>query len=237
MKQRMRVFAGPNGSGKTTLVSQFVEQRNKLINPNRHVNPDNLNLIDVLDFDNFGLKVDEEDFRDFVLKHHFYKELDIDIKVVGNCFNITKKSSYMGAMLSDYLRHSLIKTEEKLFSFETVLSHQSKIDFLRDAKKDGWAVYLYFVSTNDPKINCDRVAERVLRGEHVVPYDKIHERYTKTHNNLYPALKHCRRAYIFDNSLKKMQLIAVKNPDDSLEFPSEGPIPGWLNECLLSKIK
>ncbi|MCD4820967.1 MAG: hypothetical protein K8R11_02575 [Methanococcoides sp.] len=238
MKQRMRVFAGPNGSGKTAIVSEFIEKRDELIDPTRHINPDELNLLDVLNFDNFGVKVDEGDFRDFVLKYHFYEKLGItiqDLKIKDNCFYITKKSSYMGAMLSDYLRQCLIKTNERLFSFETVLSHPSKIDFLKDAKELDWDVYLYFVSTNDPEINCVRVAQRVQMGGHDVPREKIYDRYTKANNNLFEALKHCRRAYIFDNS-EEMELIAKKNPDGSLDLLVDYLTSGWFNECVLSKL-
>ncbi|MDG6244570.1 MAG: hypothetical protein QCH31_09330 [Methanolobus sp.] len=53
--------------------NQLIREGNKLINPNLHLNPDDLNSGDMLDFDNFGLKVDENDFRDFVLNHHFFK--------------------------------------------------------------------------------------------------------------------------------------------------------------------
>ncbi|KXS44151.1 hypothetical protein HWN40_04015 [Methanolobus zinderi] len=239
MIQRMRVFAGPNGSGKTSLVDQFIEEKDRLIDPAFHINPDELNSIDVLDFDKFGLTVDEDEFRDFIFQSPFYRNCGIDvqdIKIEDNRFNIVNSNSYMGAMLADYLRHSLIRTKERLFSFETVFSHPSKIDFLKMAEEHGWAVYLYFVSTQDPEINCERVAERVLRGKHDVPQDKIRERYTKAHDNLYPALKHCRRAYIFDNSIK-MQLIAEKKPDGSLVLSKECPVPAWFNDCVLSRIE
>jgi predicted ABC-type ATPase len=162
--KRMRVFAGPNGSGKTTLVNQFIKERRKLINPNRHINPDYLNSIDVLDFNSFGLKV----------------------------------------------------------------------DFIKSAKDKGWQVYLYFVSTSDPYINCGRVEERVLKGEHDVPHDKIKDRYIRSLENLFPALQHCRRAYIFDNSVQ-MELIAEKKPDNSLVLIHDS-IPAWLDEYVLSKI-
>jgi septin family protein len=82
MKQRMRVFAGPNGSGKTALVNQLIREGNKLINPNTHINPDDLNLINVLDFDKFGLKVDENDFRNFGLNHHFTRHSTLISKIL-----------------------------------------------------------------------------------------------------------------------------------------------------------
>lgn len=235
--KRMRVFAGPNGSGKTTLVSRFIEDN--LINPNRHINPDDLNSIDVLCFDNFGLKIDENDFRSFISQSPFFPNCNIDInyfKIEDNCFNIINKSPYMGSMLADFLRHSFMKSDEALFSYETVLAHESRVDFLETAKNNEWLVYLYFVSTIDPDINCDRVEERVSRGEHDVPHDKIRSRYPQSHENLFSALQHCRRAYIFDNS-EQMQLIAEKKPDNSLILSNEDSIPTWLDECVLSKIE
>lgn len=239
MMQRLRVFAGPNGSGKTTLVSQFINEKTKLIDPAFHINPDELNLIDVLDFGKFGLTVDEDEFKNFVYNSPFYGNCGIDIqdvKIEDNCFNTVNGNSYLGAMLADYIRYSLLRTKEKLFSFETVLSHPSKIEFLKSAEKHGWDVYLYFVSTKDPQINCNRVAERVLMGKHDVPNDRIIDRYVKAHNNLYPALKHCRRAYIFDNSIE-MQLIAEKKPDGSLILSEDCHIPAWLNDSVLSKLE
>ncbi|AKB80927.1 hypothetical protein MSBR3_0349 [Methanosarcina barkeri 3] len=238
--KRMRVFAGPNGSGKTTLVNQFIKERSKLINPNRHINPDDLNLINVLNFNDFGLKVDENNFQDFISQSPFYNKCNIDtknIKINDNCFNITNRSSYMGAMLADYLRHCYINSKETLFSYETVLSHSSKVDFLKNAKNCEWQVYLYFVSTVDSYINYGRVEERVLNGGHDVPTDKIQDRYIRSHENLFTALQHCRRAYIFDNSTQQMQLIAEKKPDNSLTLSNENSIPAWLDECVLSKIK
>lgn len=237
--KRMRVFAGPNGSGKTTLVSQFIKERSKLINPNRHINPDDLNSIDVLDFDNFELKVDAKDFREFIFHSPFFDHSSIDIKdikIEDNCFNVVNKDSYTGAMLADFLRHCFIKSDEILFSYETVLSHPSKVDFLESAKNNGWLVYLYFISTADSHINCDRVKERALGGKHDVPLEKIQSRYPRSLDNLFAALPHCRRAYIFDNS-SEMRLIAEKKPDNSLILSNEDPIPIWLYECVLSKIK
>jgi predicted ABC-type ATPase len=238
--KRMRVFAGPNGSGKTTLVNQFIKEKSKLINPGHHINPDDLNLVNVLNFNDFGLKVDENDFRDFISQSPFYDKCDIDIKEIkvnDNRFYITNRNSYMGAMLADYLRHCYLYSKETLFSFETVLSHSSKVDFLKNAKNCGWQVYLYFVSTADSYINYSRVEERVLNGGHDVPPNKIRDRYIRSHENLFVALQHCRRAYIFDNSTQQMQLIAEKKPDNSLTLLSEDSIPAWLDEFVLSKIK
>ena len=241
--KRMRVFAGPNGSGKSTMVNQVIENgreqfERELINPNRHINPDDLNSIDMLDFSKFGLTVDENDFLNFMSHSSLYKRSNInigDITINNNCLNMPNRNSYFGSMLADYLRNCYINSEEKLFSFETVFSYRPKLDILKSAKDGGWQVYLYFVSTADSCINCDRVKDRVLKGGHDVPRDKIESRYPLSLKNLFPALEYCRRAYIFDNSIQ-MKLIAEKKPDNSLIL-HENSIPAWFDEYVLSEIK
>lgn len=237
----MRVFAGPNGSGKTTMVNDVVIKGRMmygcdLIDPNRHINPDEINSCKVLDFNKYGLKVDETDFQDFMLQSSFYENCNINIKDISinnNCFDIPKNNSYIGSMLSDYLRECYFKANERLFSFETVFSHSSKVDFLKRANEGGWQVYLYFVNTMDPLINCDRVNDRVLKGGHSVPEEKIIERYTRSLEYLYSALQYCRRAYIFDNTTQ-IELIAEIDPNGRLTF-NGNVIPEWLNEYVLSK--
>lgn len=239
--KRLRVFAGPNGSGKTTMVKEVIAQgREKygrdLIDPNRHINPDVLNSIDIIDFDEYGLTVDESNFRDYLLQSPFYKDCNFNIKdiiLINNCFVMPTKSSYIGSMLADYLRDCYVKSEERLFSFETVFSHSSKVDFLETANAAGWQVYLYFVTTLDPCINCDRVDDRVLKGGHDVPHEKIIDRYKRALDNLYPALKHCKKAYLFDNS-KEMNLVAKKYEDGTLKLCGNFK-PLWFYEHVASK--
>lgn len=92
MKKRMRVFAGSNGSGKSTLVDQFVNEKSSLINLDRHINPDSIDLNNVLDFGKFGLLVDEDDFREFITHSSLYEKSNIDIediRITNNCFNLT----------------------------------------------------------------------------------------------------------------------------------------------------
>lgn len=91
--KRMRVFAGPNGSGKSTLLYQvnktvLIEHGFEIINPSRHINPDDLNLIDVVDFSKFGVTVDENDFKEYVRQSPHYERSNIDIENVvikNNC--------------------------------------------------------------------------------------------------------------------------------------------------------
>jgi predicted ABC-type ATPase len=234
----MVVFAGPNGSGKSTLVNKYIKKRDKRIDVERHINPDDINLLNILDFNKFGLIIDENDFRNFITTSIFFKDCNLEIKDIcinNNSLIITKRSSYLSAILAEYLRHCYISSNEPLFSYETVFSHPSRVSFLEKAKNCGWQVFLHFICTEDPDINYDRVKERVLKGEHDVPHDKIEERYKRSLDLLFPALQYCHQVYFFDNSEQDARLVAKKNSDDTYTI-FKGAIPWWFIEHVLSKI-
>lgn len=71
---------------------------------------------------------------------------------------------------------------------------------MRDASKAGFKVYLYFIATEDPAINIDRVDIRVKQGGHAVPADRITERYYRSLDLLPEAIDLAYHAFIFDNS-------------------------------------
>ena len=85
-------------------------------------------------------------------------------------------------------------------AFETVFSTQEKLDFVRRAKDAGYFVRLFFVCTNDPSINAQRVALRVMEGGHDVPISKIISRYYRSIAKCVEALDLVDRCYFYDNS-------------------------------------
>ena len=86
------------------------------------------------------------------------------------------------------------------FSFETVMSHPSKVDFMIRADDAGYDVTMFFVCTSDPEINVGRVENRVRRGGHDVPHDRIVARYWRTLGLLPHAALVAGRIVLFDNS-------------------------------------
>ena len=86
------------------------------------------------------------------------------------------------------------------FSFETVMSHESKIDFMRRACIAGFRTTLYFVATGDPLLNVDRVKIRVALDGHDVPHDRILARYHRTLALLPSAILTADETFVFDNS-------------------------------------
>lgn len=125
------------------------------------------------------------------------------------------------------------------FSFETVFSHPSKIEFIHSAKNAGYKVYLYFISTVDPMVNLERVKTRVKKGGHGVPEQKIIERYSRTMNNLFEAFLSADRTFFFDNSMESegtsFDFFAEKK-NDRVYF-AKPDFPKWFNDYLLEKLQ
>ncbi|MBW1746301.1 MAG: hypothetical protein JRJ25_08355 [Deltaproteobacteria bacterium] len=75
-----------------------------------------------------------------------------------------------------------------------------KLEFVQPAKEAGFFIRLFFVCTNDPSINAQRVALRVMEGGHDVPILKIISRYYRSIAKCIEALALVDRAYFYDNS-------------------------------------
>ena len=87
------------------------------------------------------------------------------------------------------------------FSFETVMFHPSKIEFMLQARKAGFLVTLYFIGVESVQTCLLRVAQRVALGGHDVPARKIQRRYVAALAALPEAIRASHRALVFDNSV------------------------------------
>lgn len=123
-----------------------------------------------------------------------------EIKKREQCDDLT------AAQIATALREKFI-SERKSFTFETVLSSERNILLLRNARNAGYKIFLVFVLTNDVNINISRVKERVRKGGHDVPVDKIISRYNKSIENLSKLVKLVDKAMIIDNSSENPELI------------------------------
>ncbi len=209
---RLRVFAGPNGSGKTTVLKfiRDLEIDGNKIDLGYYVNADDIAeelTTEGISFKKYNLKTTPKEFIDYTLASGligkgFKKPQFIrSFKLRSNHLSLLDKSSkeYLAQVIADFLRKKLL-IEKKKFSFETVFSHSSKLDILREAADAGYKVYLYFVSTESPKINVFRVKARKMQGGHNVPANKIRSRYKRSMNLMYDASLIADQSYFFDNS-------------------------------------
>lgn len=142
-------------------------------------------------------------FKNSTFSQHLdLKEVDSRLCVKDNNLSWNgpdQNITYICAALADYLRNAMLQSNSS-FSCETVFSHESKLEFMIDAKSQRYKIYLYFISTEQPLINIDRIQNRVEQGGHFVPEDKIKSRYYRTMENLLPAIRLADKAYLFDNS-------------------------------------
>ena len=242
--KRLRIFAGPNGSGKSTIykvVGEVVECRHFV---NADLIEADLRKDGRLSFNDYivDMKGREGDFKSaFAASGLFDKTpngeaLLESIKITSqNSLVISRPElvdSYFAAFVAEYLRFNMLNLVES-FTVETVMSNRGKLEYIRTARKMGYRIYLYFVSTKDVNINIGRVGQRIELGGHGVPEDKIRLRYTRSLENLYEALLLSDRAYIFDNSDVVWRLLGEWD-GRNLEI-REQSVPEWFVTYLADK--
>lgn len=86
------------------------------------------------------------------------------------------------------------------FVRETVFSHPSKLDEIRQAKAAGFQVALYHVGLDSENLNVKRVGLRVKKGGHDVPENKIRERRERGKDLIAEAARLSDHAFVYDNS-------------------------------------
>lgn len=241
-ESRLRVFAGPNGSGKSTLFDSFSKKYNAGIFLNADLLESELETKGFVDLSEFNLNLTQLDLDQFLkteraqslIKKSVEDNHKINILLKENIIvDIDRDThSYEGALISSFIRHHLQKNKIS-FSFETVMSHPSKIEEVKEAKQKGYKTYLYFICIDDPEVNESRVENRVKKGGHNVSADKISSRYYNTLSNLIQIIENVDKCYFFDNSSEDYKLIAnLKSNQLSIEVePSE--LPNWFIEYVL----
>lgn len=240
---RIRMFAGPNGSGKSTIKS-IVENK---IGPELlgiYINADDIEREIVryghLDVSDYGVETIAEEVLDFFRSSAFLAEKGLSDATArlefadGKLFfEAVEVNSYFASVAVDFLRQKLLEAGVS-FTFETVMSHRSKVDFLKLAQEKGFRTYLYYVATEDPEINVSRVETRVSEGGHNVSREKIIERYRRSLDLLADAVQYANRAYIFDNSSAEKVWVAEVTDNDILELKDDA-MPNWFKASLWDK--
>jgi predicted ABC-type ATPase len=173
---RLRVFAGPNGSGKSTVID-FI--RNYKVNDKNvefgyYINADDiaksLKTKKGYSFDHYDFEAASEEFNQIVSESGLLNT-EFTLSNLTQTYTLTDNSIHcllshqverLAQIVADYLRKKLLK-DRKRFSFETVFSHSSKLDIMRDAVDAGYKVYLYFVCTESAEINKFRVEARTKK--------------------------------------------------------------------------
>jgi predicted ABC-type ATPase len=239
---RLRVLAGPNGSGKSTIKGELKPEWIGVF-----VNADEIErglheTGGTLDLKGLGLTGKPQQVLSRVEAHlrrsTFAHNLGLHALLGNMSIDTSLKlrvpapyNSYLASVLADAVRRELLD-EKRTFTFETVMSSRDKVDFMKEARNCGYRVYLYFVATDDPAINVDRVRRRVKQGGHPVPAKKVRERYARSIGLMTEACGVAHRAYVFDNSGSKHKLLAQIVDGKQMEIEA-ATLPRWFIETEL----
>jgi predicted ABC-type ATPase len=247
---RLRVFAGPNGSGKSTVI-KFV--RNYLVDGKPidfgiYINADDIarqlreNSFSFLDYE---ITTTNDEFIEIALAsgligNGFSKSKFLaSFSFSGDYLKLTDNDAdeVLAQIIADFSRKKLLK-EHKKFSFETVFSHPSKLDIMQEAVRNGYKVYLYFVSTKSPEINKFRVLARKAKGGH----DKIESRYYRSLELLFDASQIAYQAFYWDNSIdgdEATMFAHFKKNDGKKKWDKINTknVPDWFRKYYSGKVK
>ena len=113
------------------------------------------------------------------------------------------------------------------FVTETVFSHSSKNQLVRDAKAHGFKVALYHVDIRDADLSVSRVANRVAEGGHDVPPDKARARYHRNKPLIREAMREADQGFVFDNSVYGRPPRLLMRFRGGRVVEAAPDIPGW----------
>jgi predicted ABC-type ATPase len=239
--KRLRMIAGPNGSGKSSIIRNLARERSTdgVFHLNHYLNADDIERALVsTGFDLAAIDVDLS--LDRLLQalhtgariredHPFFASARME----GTLLLAPQGNGYLAASIADILREEMAARGAS-FSFETVMSHRSKVEFFARARTAGYKTYLYFVCTNSAELNVARVRSRVASGGHSVPEHKIRERYHRCLDLAPEVIKHSYRAYVFDNSGPEPVWLAEFDQYGRYELKIEPErIPDWFEARIL----
>jgi len=136
--------------------------------------------------------------------------------------------AYEAAELAAHVRAALVREKES-FIFETVFSDPAgeKLTFLSDAAAQGYTVVLCFIGLENVELSEARVAQRVLRGGHDVPTEKLVARFPRTLRNLARAARELPHVLVYDNSERARPFRVVAAFQQGAPVTVNEPVPGW----------
>lgn len=114
--------------------------------------------------------------------------------------------------------HGLLQQKLDL-AFETTLSGKTWISVIKQAKRSGYEVFIYFVTIDSPQKTFARVCARFKEGGHFIPESTVYRRYFRSHALFWNVYRHLVDEWtVFDNSANNSVILLSK---DSIDAKSE----------------
>lgn len=132
------------------------------------------------------------------------------------------------------------------FVWETVFSHESRLDIMKFAKKKGYRIHLQYITTKNPDINVARVHKRYVQGGHDVPEEKIRGRYGRSVTLLPEMIVIADEVLVYDNSYentnptllfqKFMKSVDDREPEMIVWQPDDEDLADWVTMYVLNPL-
>ena len=138
----------------------------------------------------------------------------------------------------EYMQRSLS------FNIESTLSGKSIINFIKQAKQNGYKITLFYVGLESLQLCKQRVAIRVAKRGHNIASHILERRFNASFDNLVLAYNLCDIIYFYDNSqmianekeqkFANLTLVAIKENNELKRYTNKNI--SWF-ENVLSKVK
>jgi predicted ABC-type ATPase len=148
----------------------------------------------------------------------------------------TEEEAKKGQALADGRRAVLMGSGKSLVT-ESTFSHPSKLRLIQEALDLGYRVAVYHVNVRSAELSIERVKDRVGRGGHDVPEDRIRGRYERNKALIKTAVLMADRGQVFDNSrLGQPPELALKFERGQLTYASDR-VPAWAKDLYADQLE
>lgn len=137
--------------------------------------------------------------------------------------------SYDAAVIAAERRAELLAARTS-FATETVFSHESKVELVKQASAAGYLVHLHVVLVPE-ELAVARVAERVEHGGHAVPEGKVRTRFHRLWPLVAEAIAVADVALVYDNTRIKPAFRLVATFDHGA-LVGATDLPQWAPAAL-----
>lgn len=134
------------------------------------------------------------------------------------------------ALAAEKIRNELLAQGEP-FIAETVASHDSKVELVRNARRAGYYVHLVVITVPE-EYAVARVESRRASGGHDVPEEKVRARYQRLWGNVVAMIELADTAEVFDNSGPSPETVATFVAGDVVGRPRW---PSWTPAELVGR--
>lgn len=137
--------------------------------------------------------------------------------------------SFDAARILDAMRDDMIE-QRRGFITETVFSdpHGAKLGMLKKAVDAGFDVTLIYIGIASAELTELRIDQRIARGGHDVPRDRIASRYQRSLANLKLAIPLLPAVKIYDNSsTEEPYRLVATFANGKLTYRMPGALPKW----------